>query len=313
MKAAQINEYGDSSVIQINEVDKPELNDGQVLVEVYASSLNPFDTTVRTGQAQTTMPLQFPTTLGGDISGVVTEVSEGVSDVAVGDKIYGQASVFGGNSGALAEFAATKAAQVAKAPSNLDFQQSASLPLVGVSALQALTEHLNLQAGQKVFIHGGAGGIGSIAIQIAKHLGAHVAATAGPEQLELVKTLGADEVINYKAQDFSEVLHDYDAVFDTVGRDDFTKSLVILKKGGNAVSMAAQADEAKVRELEVNAQTQSTHITAEKLNDLRELIEAGVVTPTIGKVFKLDEIQEAYTARESGSVAGKIVIEIKSL
>lgn len=311
MKAAQINEYGAPSVLTINEVDVPTVGEGQVLVEVHASSLNPFDSTVRNGYMKDMIPLELPVTLGGDIAGVVTGLGEVVTDVAVGDKVYGQANVVAGNSGAFAEFAATKAEQVAKMPANLDFLQAGSLPLVGVSALQALTEHIGLQSGQKLFIHGGAGGIGTIAIKIAKHIGAYVATTASADNTDLVKELGADEVIDYKTQDFAELLSDYDAVFDLVGGDDFNKSLTILKKGGVAVSMIAQVDEAKTKELGVTAITQATHVTTDALNALTKLIEENVVEPQVSKTFPLDQIQEAFEARESGAVPGKVVIEIQ--
>lgn len=310
MRAAQINQYGDPSVIQINDVDKPTPGPGQVLIEVHASNVNPFDAKLRAGYMQDRIPLQFPFTIGGDVAGVVTELGEGVDNLAVGDKVYGNAARVAGNSGAIAEYTVTKASQIAKAPANLDFIQTGSLPLVGVSALQALSDELNLQPDQKIFITGGAGGIGSIAIQIAKHIGAHVATTATDEGIEFAKQLGADEVIDYKAQDYTKLLHDFDAVFDTVG-DNFTKTLNVLKRDGNAVSMIASTDGAKASELGVSAKTQATHITTEILDRLRELVESGHVTPQVGKVFKFDEVQQAYEAWENGSVHGKVVIQIK--
>ena len=310
MKAAQINEYGDPSVIHINEVEKPTPGPGQVLVEVHASNVNPFDAKLRAGYMKGGIPLQFPFTIGGDIAGVVTELGEGVNDLTVGDKVYGNAARVAGNSGAIAEYAVTKASQIAKSPANLDFIQTGSLPLVGVSALQALADGLHLQSGQKIFITGGAGGIGSIAIQIAKNMGAYTATTATGEGMELAKQLGANEVIDYKAQDYIKLLRDYDAVFDTVG-DDFTKTLKVLKRGGNAVSMIAQADQSEADDLGVSAKTQSTHITTEILDKLRALVEAGAVTPQVDEIFTLDKIQQAYTTWESGSVRGKIVIVIK--
>ncbi len=312
MNAAQISQYGDPSVLEINTIETPNLTDGQVLVEVYASSINPFDSKLRAGYMKDMIPLTFPATLGGDIAGVVTQVSDDVSSIAVGDKVYGQANVVAGNSGAFAEFAATAAGQVAVMPSNLDFKQAGSLPLVGVSALQALTEHLNIQPGQKLFIHGGAGGIGTVAIEIAKHLGADVTTTATGEAIELVTELGADTVIDYKAQDFSAVLSDFDAVFDLVGGDDFAKSLSVLKKGGVAVSMIAQPDETKASEFGVTAIMQSTGVTTERLNVLTELIESGVVTAQIDSVFPLADISVAFEAKESGKTKGKIVIEINA-
>lgn len=310
MKAAQIKAYGDASVVEVVEIDKPSAGAGQVLVEVEAASLNPFDTIIREGYMKEMIPLQFPVTLGGDIAGTIVEVGAGVENVAVGDTVYGQANAVAGNSGALAEYAATSADQVAKAPSGLSIQEAASLPLVGVSALQALTQHINLQPGQKIFITGGSGGIGRVAIQIAKHLGAYVATTATGEGIEIAKALGADEVIDYKTQDFATLLSDYDAVFDTVRGDDTNKLLGVLKRNGVAVTMTGTFDETKANEAGVTALSQNTHVSTAALDELTRLVEDGVVKPGIGKVFALDDIQAAFTAREDGSVKGKVVIEI---
>lgn len=310
MKAAQIAEYGHADIVNVVEVDRPLAEKGQVLVEVQAASLNPFDTMVREGYLKDMIPLDLPVTLGGDIAGVVSEVGDGVEGFAAGDIVYGQANVVAGNSGALAEYAATKTEQVAKAPAGIDITEAASLPLIGSSALQALNDHIRLTADQKIFIHGGAGAIGSIAIELAKKIGAYVATTATGEGIDLVKTLGADAVIDYKSEDFSQKLSDYDAVFDTVGGEDFNKSLAILKKGGVAVSMAAQPDEAKAAELEVTALNQMTHVTTAKLQELAKLVEDGVIKPRVGKVFPLSGVQQAFVARESGEVQGKIVVHL---
>ena len=310
MKAAQIAEYGHADIVNVVEVDRPLAEKGQVLVEVQAASLNPFDTMVREGYLKDMIPLDLPVTLGGDIAGVVSEVGDGVEGFAAGDIVYGQANVVAGNSGALAEYAATKTEQVAKAPAGIDITEAASLPLIGSSALQALNDHIRLTADQKIFIHGGAGAIGSIAIELAKKIGAYVATTATGEGIDLVKTLGADAVIDYKSEDFSQKLSDYDAVFDTVGGEDFNKSLAILKKGGVAVSMATQPDEAKAAELEVTALNQMTHVTTAKLQELAKLVEDGVIKPRVGKVFPLSGVQQAFVARESGEVQGKIVVHL---
>lgn len=311
MKAAQITEYGDASVVQVNDIPVPVPAAGQVLVEVHASSLNPFDTTLRAGYMKDSLPLQFPVTLGGDIAGIVTGLGDGVDGVAIGDAVYGQAIVVAGNSGAFAEFAATKAGQVAAMPAALSFEEAAALPLVGSSAVQALKHHIKLQPGQKIFIHGGAGGIGSLAIQIAKHIGAYVATTATGDNIEFVKNLGADEVIDYKVQDFSQILEGYHAVYDTVGHDDFVKSLDILQPGGIAVSMIAQPDEAKAAKLGVTAMMQFTQVTTQVLDELRELVDAGVVHPQINQTFPLERIQEAFVARENSNGRGKIVLQVK--
>lgn len=310
MKAAQINTYGDASVIKITDVDTPSITDAQVLVEVHASSINPFDSKLRSGAMQQFIPLTFPVTLGGDIAGVVKEVGSKIAHLTVGDKVYGQAAAVAGNSGAFAEFAATAADQVAKMPAHLDFQQAASLPLVGVSALQALTEHIGLQKDQKIFITGGSGGIGTIAIQIAKHIGAYVATTTTGNGIEAVKQLGADEVIDYKAQDFAQLLHDYDAVFDTVGAGEFNKALSILKAGGIVVSMIAAADKETVAERKLIAVQQSTKVTTERLTKLAELVEQGVVKAQVDAVFSLDNIAQAFESKENGATIGKIVIEM---
>ncbi|MEP6710418.1 MAG: NADP-dependent oxidoreductase [Candidatus Saccharibacteria bacterium] len=311
MKAAQLTDYENIEFINIVEIEKPTLKEGQVLVEVHAASLNPFDTTIRKGFMKEAIPLELPVTLGGDIAGIVSEVAEGVENIAIGNKVYGQANIVAGNSGAFAQFAATSAKQVGKAPANLDFNEAASMPLVGVSAHQALTEHIDLQKDQKLFIHGGAGGIGAVAIQIAKHIGAYVATTASGEGIGLVKKLGADEVIDYKSDDFSGILKDFDAAFDTVGGNDFAKTFGILKQSGVAVTMIAQFDGDDAKKHGVTAFHQQTRVSTRALDELTELIESGVVTPNVGKVFSLDEIKEAFTARESGSVQGKVVIEMK--
>jgi NADPH:quinone reductase-like Zn-dependent oxidoreductase len=227
MKAAQINEYGHADVIEVSDIAKPTLGEGQVLVEVHAASINPFDTIVREGHVAQ-MIKSLPVTLGGDIAGVVTEVGSGVTEFAVGDKVYGQANAVAGNSGAFAEFAATAASQVGNMPANLSFVEAGAIPLTGESALQVITGHMKLAPGQKILIHGGAGGIGTVAIQIAKHLGAYVATTATGEGIQYVTDLGADEVIDYASQKFEDSVHDYDAVFDTVGGDTYVRSFGVL-------------------------------------------------------------------------------------
>lgn len=306
MKAVQFKEYGDTSVLQVVDIETPSAGASQVLVDVAAVSLNPFDSKLRDGVMKDGIPLNLPITIGGDIAGEIVEASD--NSFAVGDKVYGQANAVAGNSGAFAEFAATKADQIAKAPSNLTLKEAAALPLIGVSALQAIRNHLDIQPGQKLFIHGGGGGIGAVAIQIAKHIGAYVATTATGEDIEYVRSIGADEVIDYVSADYAETLSSYDAAFDTVG-DDFTKMIGILKSGGKAVSMIAVADEARATELGVTAQTQGTQVTTEKLDALRELVESGVVTVRIARTFPLDQIVEAFQAREAG-IRGKVVVTI---
>jgi len=306
MKTAQIKIFGGIEVIEIVDIEKPKPQKGQVLVKIYATSINPIDYKIRQGL----LPgIQLPITLGSDVAGVVTQVGEGVESVSVGNKVYGQAIVLGGGSGAFAEFAVVMADTIAKMPEGVDFNQAASMVLAGCSAVQALLEHIKLKKGQKILIHGGAGGIGSIAIQIAKSIGAHVATTATGNGIDFVKKLGADEVIDYQKEHFEEKLSGYDTVFDTVGGETYRKSFGVLKTGGMIVSMVAK-DEVKMGQYGVVAISQWTKVNAENLTVLTSLIESKKVKPQVDKIYTLDRIKEAFEAKEKGEVLGKIVIQI---
>ncbi|MBX4201255.1 NADP-dependent oxidoreductase [Candidatus Parcubacteria bacterium] len=322
MKAIQINKYGGPEVLELVDIEKPKAEKGQVVIEAYASNINPVDVILRAGHMAKMMPLNFPATLGSDVSGVVSEVGESVEDFKVGDKVYGSGIVLAGASGAFAEFVMTQQDLIAKMPENIGFNEAAAVVLVGVSAVQALVEHMNLQAGhpsspeapagrRKILIHGGAGGIGSIAVQVAKKLGAEVTATAAADELEFVKDLGADGVIDYRAEAFDLLLRDYDAVFDTVGGETYAKSFKVLKRGGVIVSMVAPIDEKLAEEAGVKAITQFTKVNTGHLTMLGKFIEEGTVKVHIDKIFPLDKIKEAFEAKEKGGVKGKIVIEIK--
>lgn len=315
MKAAQIDEYGNADVIIVRDVDTPLFKSTQVRIEVFASSLNPFDTTLRMGTMRDKIPLKLPATLGGDIYGKITEIGVDVEQFKIGDMVFGQASVVAGNSGAFAEFCVTSPTQVALAPnlsSKAKAAEIAASPLIGVSAMQAIYDHIMLIPGQKILIHGGGGSIGNLAVQLAKHIGAYVATTATGEQLAKLTSLGVEEVIDYKETQFYDVLKDFDAVFDTVGGQDFEKSLRILKPGGIAVSMIGRVPNDMAAKYSVTAITQSTKVTTEKLSKLRELLELGVLRVVVGATYPLSHITEAILAREAGVVSGKIVIQIKS-
>lgn len=311
MKAAQFRDYGGPEVITINEVPKPVPSGNQVLIEVHSATINPFDYKVRRGYMKDAMPLKLPLTIGGSLSGVVTEVGSEVANFKVGDAVFGQSYAFGGGSGAIAEYAVASAENIAAKPKEIDHIQSGSLPLVGASAIQALEQHINLQKGQKILIHGGAGGIGSIAIQLAKHIGAYVATTVSREDMEFVKSLGADEVIDYKSQDFSKNLKDYDTVFDTVGGDTTNKSFKVLKKGGILVSMLGEPSEKLAKEYNVKVVGQNTQTNSKNLARLAELVDRGVIKPQVDKVFSLEQTREAFEYVETGHPKGKVVIEIK--
>jgi alcohol dehydrogenase len=311
MRAAQINEYGDKDVLKFtNDAEKPSAGAGQILVEVHAASVNPFDYKVRNGQMQQMAQLSFPATLGGDVSGTVAEVGEGVQGFEVGQEVYGQASPLSAQ-GSFAEFTPVKVAALAPKPKSIDFKSAAAAPLTGVSAYQALIDALHLNAGQKVLIHGGAGGIGSFAIPLAKHLGAYVATTVSPEDADYARQLGADEVIDYTSEKFEDKLHEYDAIYDTIGGETYRRSFAVLKPGGQIVSMTEQPDKELETQYGVTAMGQFTIVTTARLAKLAQLIDEGVLQITIDKTFPLEDAAEALEYIHSAHHRGKVVIRVK--
>ena len=312
MKSAQITRYGNNSeVIEINEVTMPNLSAGKVLVNIKIAGINPIDWKIREGYMQQMIHLQFPSTLGMDFSGVIKQVGEDVSsDFKQGDEVYGQAGVPSGGSGAFSELALANATSIAHKPKRLSHIQAAALPLVGVSAWQALVEHIGLSKGQKILIHGGAGGIGSIAIQLAKNLGAHVATTTSSDDKQFVQDLGANEVIDYKTQTFEDLVHDYDAVFDTVGGETYTRSFRVLRKGGIIVSMLEQQNLELMEQFGVKAVSQFTQVNRERLFKLAEWVDQNKINIHIDKTFSLDEVGKALDYLRDIHPRGKIVLAI---
>lgn len=312
MKAAQISKYGGADVVQINKnATKPTISPGKLLIEVHAAGVNAIDWKIRAGYMQQMAPLSLPATLGGDFSGILTESGEGVSGFKRGDEVYGQAIILGGGSGAFAEFVSADAKMTAHKPKNTNHVEAAALPLTGVSALQGLIEHMGLSKGKKILIHGGAGGIGTFAIQLAKHLGAYVATTAKTDDIQYVKNLGADEAIDYEKQSFDNLVHDYDAVFDTVGGETYTRSFKVLKKGGIIVSMLVQPRPELMQQYGVNAIGQFTQVNNERLSNLARLVEQKVIKVHVDKTFPLEKSGEALAYLQEGRARGKIVIKIK--
>ncbi len=313
MRAAQFNKYGGSEVVEINEnAPKPTVSQGHLLVEVYAAGINPIDLKIREGYIQD-VPLKFPATLGGDFSGVVVEVGEGASGFKKDDEVYGYASIISGGPGSFAEFTSTDAKAVAHKPKNTNHVEAAALPLTGVSAWQALVDNIGLSRGKKILIHGGAGGIGAIAIQLAKHLGTYVATTVSAKDMQYVKELGADEAIDYKNQSFEDMLHDYDAVYDTVGGETYVKSFKVVKRGGIIVSMIV-LEQPRLELPErygVKAIRQYTEVTSERLSKLAELVDQGVIKVHVEKTFPLEQAGEALAYQQKGHPRGKVVLEIK--
>ena len=310
MKAIQINGYGDNSVVELNnKATKPEVSAGKVLVQVHVVGVNPVDWKIREGYLKGMMPLVFPATLGSDFSGVVAKVGEGVTSVKKGDEVYGMANAMAG--GSFAEFTVVDETSLSLKPTKATHTEAASLPLVSLSAWQALVDKMHLGKGQKILIHGGAGGIGTIAIQLAKHLGAYVATTASQKDTDYVRGLGADEVIDYQSGKFEEKLKGYEAVFDTTGGDAYKKSFQIMKEGGVIVSMIEQPDAEMMAKHKVIALNQYTQPNADQLAKLASLINDGIVKPHVDKSFSMEQAKEAFAYQQTGHPQGKVVITIK--
>ncbi|OGH18331.1 MAG: hypothetical protein A2770_00530 [Candidatus Levybacteria bacterium RIFCSPHIGHO2_01_FULL_38_12] len=311
MKAVQIKEYGGIDVLELSsDIQKPVSAKGYVLVEVYAASINPVDWKIRAGFFKEMAPIQFPATMGGDFAGVVAEVGGEVTEFKTDDEVYGSALVLNGGSGSFAELLSARVENTAFKPKSVHFIEAAALPLVGSSAIQALEEHITLQSRQKILIHGGAGGIGHVAIQLAKILGAYVTTTVSTNDMDFVKQLGADEVIDYKNQQFETVLKDFDAVFDTVGGEITNKSLDVLKRGGILVSMAGEPDKDEAEKRGITAISQFTQTNTNHLNRLTKLVDSGKVNVSVDKVFPLEEAKQAFSYQEEIHPKGKVVFKI---
>ncbi len=314
MKAVQINSYGDAGVLTVvADAPKPVAAAGQVLIEVHAASINPADSMLRSGYMQKMVTLQFPATMGSDVAGVVVAADSAAGSLKAGDRVYGASGAFSGGSGAFAEYAAAAVGRVARLPSDLTFIQAAALPLAGVSALQAVEENLQLRAGSRILIHGGAGGIGSLAIQMAKRIGAYVASTCRGGLVSFVKNLGADEVIDVDKQAFQDRLKGFDAVLDTIGADTYTHSFSVLKKGGVLLTMIAQPNAELAEKLGVRTLGQFTDVNTTRLERLAKMAAEGKLKVQVDRVFPLSQAKEAFLARESGPVRGKIVLEIRKV
>jgi alcohol dehydrogenase len=312
MKSVQITRFGNANeVIEIRQTSTPNLSAGKVLVEVKAAGVNPIDWKITEGYMQQMIHLQFPSTLGLDFSGVVKQVGEDVtSDFNQGNEVYGQAGVPMGGSGSFSDVVLATATSIAHKPKTLGRIEAAALPLVGVSAWQALVENIALSNGQKILIHGGAGGIGSIAIQLAKDLGAQVATTASTNDKQFVQELGADEVIDYRTQTFEDIVHDYDAVVDTVGGETYTRSFKVLRKDGIIVSMLEQPNSGLMEQFGVRSMFQFTQVNIDRLSKVAEWVDRNKVKVNVEKTYSLDEAGKALDYSRDIHPRGKIVLTI---
>lgn len=329
MKAYQVTRYGKNEKLQLSETSKPILNDNEVLVEVHAAGVNMIDAKIRNGEFKMVMPYKPPFTIGHDVAGVITQTGAKVSKFKIGDAVYACCK------GAFAEFIAVKESDLALIPKNTTMEEAASIPLVGLTAWQVLVEKGNLKKGQKVFIQAGSGGVGTVAIQLAKHLGAYVATTVSAANKDLVKSLGADLIIDYKTQDFEMILKDYDLVLNSQDAKTLEKSLKIVKPAGKAISISGPpdvdyADETglnwvlknvirllsfKIKRLAKKLHVQYAFLfmkpNGKQLSELTALIEAGIIRPVVDKVFPFAATNDAMSYVETGRAKGKVVIKVK--
>jgi NADPH:quinone reductase-like Zn-dependent oxidoreductase len=310
VKAARIHHYDGAEAVRVEDASLPGPQAGELLICIHAAGVNPIDWKIRAGFLQQMMPQPLPFTLGGDFSGAVEAVGPGVRGFKVGDEVYGLASAFNRGSGSFAEFGLAWAGAVAPKPQSMSHVEAGGLPIAGVSALHALTKLLRVSAGQKVLIHGGAGGIGSIAIQLAKHLGAYVATTASADDIDYVKGLGADEIIDYRSRQFEEVVVGLDAGIDTVGCDTYVHSFRVLKRGVRLVSVLEQPRQEMTNHFEVEAFALSTQVTTERLTELAEMVDKGALKVHVDKTFPLEQAGAALDYMERESFRGKVVLKI---
>lgn len=333
MKALTFQRYGKSPGIGFAEVPRPAPKPDELLVQVHAVGVNPIDNMIPTGIFKAVLQFQLPAVMGSDLAGVVTEVGSRVTRFKPGDAVF--ANIFDLGTGSMAEFAVVPERVAALKPANLDFVQVASIPMVGLTSWQALKERINLRSGQKVFIPAGSGGVGTFAIQLAKHLGAKVGATTSTGNVELVSSLGADEVIDYKKQEFDKVLRSYDAVLGTVRGDAMEKSVGILKPGGTMVSLVGPLDAAFARARGLNfflrfvfglmsrklmSRAKKRGVTYSflfarpdggQLAEISELLKTGRIRPVIDKVFPFEQAKEALDYLAQGRARGKVVVKLR--
>lgn len=309
MKAAYIKQYGDVDNLIVGDVPKPSISSTQVLIKVKAAGVNPVDFHIRNGMLEDSGTHELPLVLGWDAAGIVSEVGQHVTDFKLGDEVYVYSPLT--EQGAHAEYLAVDANVVADKPASLSFIQSAAVPLAALTALQALTTHGELQKGQLVLIHNASGGVGSFAVQIAKHLGAYVIATGSQAKKDFIMGLGADEFIDYKQDDFEQHVSNIDLVFVAVGGNNIVeRSLVVIKPNGRLISLLDEIDEKKAQSQNIHYARMIVEPSKIGLNTIADMLESNQLQVTIDSVFSLDDAKKAMIKSESARATGKIVIEV---
>ncbi|MBI4987033.1 MAG: NADP-dependent oxidoreductase [Rhodocyclales bacterium] len=332
MKAFVLDRYGKKSSLRLGEMPAPELRDDEVLVQVHAAGVNPLDSKIKSGEFKLVLPYRLPLILGHDVAGVVVRVGPRVRQFKPGDEVYARPDDF--RIGAFAEFIAIKETSLATKPKTLTMEEAASIPLVGLTAWQALIEKADLKQGQKVFIQAGSGGVGAFAIQLAKHLGAFVATTTSTANVDWVKRLGADVVIDYKQDDFENILHDYDVVLNSQDSATLAKSLSVLKPGGKLISISGPPDPAfgeaigapwlvksvmRLLSLGIRRKAERRNVSYSflfmkanggQLRAIGALVDAGAIRPVVDQIFPFEATQKAMDYVESGRAKGKVVVKM---
>lgn len=308
MKAVRIHVYGSSEVLNIENIPVPIIADNDVLIKIYATSVNPLDWKVREGLLQRMNPHKLPLTLGWDVSGVVEKTGSNATKFKVGDEVYTRPALE--RDGSYAEYIAVRENEVAFKPKSLTHESAAAVPLAGITAWEVLIKTAKIRKEQRVLIHCASGGVGTIAVQLAKARGCYVIGTTSTVNVDLVKSLGADEVINYKSQNFSAVVKDIDVVFDTLGGETQEKSWKVLKENGIMVSVVKQPNPDTAKKYKVRQGFVFIKPDAVILTELAKMIDDGKIKPVVGTVFTLDEIKKAHDLSQSGRAKGKIIIKI---
>jgi NADPH:quinone reductase-like Zn-dependent oxidoreductase len=309
MKAAYIKQYGDVDNLIVGDVPKPSISSTQVLIKVKAAGVNPVDFHIRNGMLEDSGTHELPLVLGWDAAGIVSEVGQHVTDFKLGAEVYVYSPLT--EQGTHAEYLAVDANVVADKPASLSFIQSAAVPLAALTALQALTTHGELQKGQLVLIHNASGGVGSFAVQIAKHLGAYVIATGSQAKKDFIMGLGADEFIDYKQDDFEQHVSNIDLVFVAVGGNNIVeRSLVVIKPNGRLISLLDEIDEKKAQSQNIHYARMIVEPSKIGLNTIADMLESNQLQVTIDSIFSLDDAKKAMIKSESARATGKIVIEV---
>jgi NADPH:quinone reductase-like Zn-dependent oxidoreductase len=333
VRAFIIDRYGSNAVGRIGDTPDPEVRDSDVLVQVHAAGVNLLDSKIKSGEFKLLLPYRLPLILGNDVAGVVVRVGSRVQRFKPGDEVYAKPDK--DRIGAFAEFISMNEADVAMKLQKLTMEEAASIPLVGLTAWQALVERANLEPGQKVFIQAGSGGVGTFAIQLAKHVGAFVATTTSTANIELVKSLGADLVIDYKKDAFEQILHDYDVVLHSLGTEERDKSLQVLKPGGKLISISGPPDPNLAKELglswilkqvmrvlsyrtrkkakrrRVSYSFLFMRANGNQLSKITSLVDAGIIRPIVDRTFSFESTNDAMAYVEKGRAKGKVVVTVK--